>query len=793
MNSGYWLLFGICCWVIGVLLSGCGQKTTLERAQNYVSQSQAHYQEAVNIYKELIKQGKDLDRLHFELGQLYFSQGEFEQAIKELKDSGQSQAKKLLAISYYRLGNFTDAYEVFSKNALLDAQSQYYYGLTAEKLNLFDQALDIYKKIKEKNFASLALARINLIEKQANALEIKEIDPKVYQIIATSPSEDKYPQAGALILLAEEKIEITPENRQVAEMHYVVKILNERGKEEFSESHIDYDTTYEKVELVYARTIKPDGRVVDVGSRHIRDVSKYLNFPLYSNAHVYIISFPEITAGSVIDYKLKIYRHQLINQKDFVFSYPLQTSEPIMQADFSLSLPKEKPLQIKILNEQYNNFGADLNPKKNEVGACVLYTWQFKNIPQIIPESNMPPTVQINPTMILSSFKSWQDIYNWWWNLTQDKIKADSPIKEKAKELIKGKGSPEEKIRAIYNFCAKEIRYVAVEYGQAGFQPHKASDTLKNKYGDCKDKAILLVTLLKEAGIVAWPVLISTKEYYNLNEDFPAVLFNHAIAAVPLEEKIVFLDTTLETCGFGDLPADDQDRRVLIFKDKDDGYLIQPTPLYPARHNLNRQSIAIKINQDGSIWVQKSIFTQGIYDQMQRLWLLYTPPELVGETLGEKIQNISIGAKLTDYNVKNLNNLDEPVRLDYTFTGPEYFTLAGNLRILPQLTSIDTSIVAKDKRKFSIDFGVLDSKETIFEVAIPQNFVLKYIPESFTEENPWLKFSVQYSYKANKLFFQQFTELKKNIVEVEDYLKFKACFENLAKKIKQRVILEKVK
>ncbi|MFA5144825.1 MAG: DUF3857 domain-containing protein [Candidatus Omnitrophota bacterium] len=774
-----------------VLSSGCGQNKDLKQAQEAVSKSKGYYRDAVKAYRALIAAGKDLDKLHLELGQLYYSHGEFKQAVAEFKESRLSPANKFMAISYYRLGNFTDALETFDKEDMPDDEYLYYHGLTCEQLNLFDQALGAYKKITHKAFKPKALARVGMIEKQANRLRIKDIDGKVYDILAGAPAAKEYPQAGALILSCDENIEVSSQGTQVSLLHYIVKILNERGKEDFSETRIEYDSTFEKVELEYARIIKPDGTVTDVGRRHIRDVSKYLNFPLYSNVRVYIISFPEITEGAVIDYKLKVYNNQLINKKDFVLSYAVQSHEPIIAAHFSIATPKNLPLNIKVINDEYNDFGAKLGPLTEERDGNLVYHWHFKDIPQIVPESNMPPDVQINPTLLISTFNNWQDIYDWWWALAKDKIKADEAIKNKVRELTRNAASREQKLRAVYNFCAQRIRYVAVEYGKAGYQPHSAEDIFKNKYGDCKDQAILLVTMLKEAGFSAWPVLIATKEYYNLNEDFPAVLFNHCIAAVSLEDKIIFLDPTAQTCSFKDLPRDDQGRKVLIFRES--GFKIEDTPMYPAEHNLIKQSLRIKINNNETISAQKTIFTFGFYDQAQRYWLLYTQPELIQEMLKEKIQDVSIGAKLNKYNIQNLDNLNAPIALDYDFQGAEYFTSAGSLRIPPQLAFLDASLVAKDKRKYDLDFGVLDIKETILEIEMPSCLAIKYLPDSVSEESPWLKFMVEYKYKNNKIYFRQKVELKKNIISRAEYPDFKYFFEGLAKKIKQRIVAEKIK
>jgi hypothetical protein len=237
------------------------------------------------------------------------------------------------------------------------------------------------------------------------------------------------------------------------------------------------------------------------------------------------------------------------------------------------------------------------------------------------------------------------------------------------------------------------------------------------------------------------------------------------------------------------LPEDDQDRGVLIFKE--DGYAIQRTPLYPAEHNLKKQYLKIKINDDETIIAEKSIFTYGVYEQAQRFWMLYTPPELIQEALKETIQVASIGATLDNYKIENLDDLNKPVVLNYSFRGPEYLIIAGKMRIMPQLASLDTTMVAKDKRKYPIDFSVLGADETILDFEIPEHFTVRYIPSSISEDNPWFKFTLEYKQKNNKIHFRQKIESKRNVISEVEYPDFKVILESLAKKIKQRVILQR--
>jgi hypothetical protein len=297
--------------------------------------------------------------------------------------------------------------------------------------------------------------------------------------------------------------------------------------------------------------------------------------------------------------------------------------------------------------------------------------------------------------------------------------------------------------------------------------------------------------MLREAGFSSYPVLIATKEYYNLNQDFPASFFNHCIAALLLNGKLIFLDPTAQTCPLGDLPAQDQGRKVLVIQEN--SHKISETELYPAAHNLNRQELKVKINGDESMSAEKAIFTYGVYNQAQRYWLLYTQPALVEETIKEKIQEVSIGSVLKRYEVLNLLELNKPVVLRYSFQGFEYFTDAGQLRLLPQLAGLDHSLAAKDARKYPLDFGILDSKETTIEIEIPAGFVVKYMPESISQDSPWLKYSVEYrSAGRGKILFREKVELKQNIISREDYLLFKVFYEKLVKEIKQRIVVERV-
>jgi tetratricopeptide (TPR) repeat protein len=750
--------------------------------------SERYFQEAVDAYRASISRNDNAAQAYYRLGVLYYGRGAFNEARDAFVASGAEEARKFVPLCLYALGEYAQALKFFDEYDCDDDEYRYVHGLTAEKLNLYERALKQYAVITAGPWVDKARARIDAIDRREGGGDIARLDPALASRIDAAPGQEAYPQAGALVLSCDEHIEITPEATEISTLRYTVKILNERGKESFAETAISYDSTFERVEVLWARTIKPDGAVVDVGSRHIRDVSKYMNFPLYSNARARIISFPEVVDGAVIDYAVKVHNNELIDKKHFVIGYPLQSSEPILDARFTVSAPLDRTIRFKNLNAHYNTF-ASLDPLREEKDGMQIYRWQWKNIPQVIPEPQMPPDCEINPTILLSSFASWEEIYAWWWNLARDKMAADDAICAQVRELIAQAKGPEEKARAIYEFCARDIRYVAVEYGQAGYEPHHAADILRNKYGDCKDQAILLVTMLAEAGIEAWPVLIATRDYYDLDPEFPSMLFNHCIAAAEIGGTTVYMDPTAETCSFGDLPAQDQGRKVLMCMR--DGYRIESIPMLPASGNVARQSMSIALGSDESVQGTKTVETTGVYDQAQRYWLLYTQPEIIEQVLQGKVQEITVGGKLLSWKVKHLDDLRVPIVLRYEFRGPEYLTAAGDLRLCPRLAFFDAALAAQDTRRYPLSFSALDTKENVFHIDLPPGFSVRYIPADVREDNEWFSFSVDYVRAGQGLSCRQVFSLKRADVPVTAYPDFKRACERLAREVKQSVVLEK--
>jgi len=230
----------------------CMAKTHLELANEYAAQSKEFFEKAVCEYNLALKEpGADKLKINFLLGKLYYEQGRLEEAIQILssvyeKESKNFAAAKFLAISYFKNGYYTDALGIFDKNKNSeDEEFLYFYGKTCEKQNLFDQAVKVYEKIKGIKYKNPAQQRIAYITVQTKVITVKDItDPYIRDLIKASPEQSEYPNAGAIVLLSEEKFKILSDYTVVQKFHFLVKILNDRGKEKYGEIKLNYDSTY---------------------------------------------------------------------------------------------------------------------------------------------------------------------------------------------------------------------------------------------------------------------------------------------------------------------------------------------------------------------------------------------------------------------------------------------------------------------------------------------------------------------------------------------------------------------
>jgi tetratricopeptide (TPR) repeat protein len=247
-------------------------------------------------------------------------------------------------------------------------------------------------------------------------------------------------------------------------------------------------------------------------------------------------------------------------------------------------------------------------------------TWRVADYAPRRPESLEPPAEEWLPRVQASTYASWEDFGRWWWNLIREELAVSPEMRTKVAELTATSTTPLAKLRAIYDFVVTDIRYNAWEFGINGYRPYSAPVIFSRRFGDCKDKAILMRAMLSEVGIEAWPVIIRA-EGRRFEEDHAQALishFNHCIAYVPAQEGIpeLFLDGTARLHPLEVLPDSDRGARVIIVRDT--GVETVRIPFPTAADNLLRERTVVDLRGEVGPTVTLTRAPSGRFDPRER-------------------------------------------------------------------------------------------------------------------------------------------------------------------------------
>jgi hypothetical protein len=613
-----------------------------------------------------------------------------------------------------------------------------------------------------------------------------QLDPEVSRLIQAAPSQELYPDADVIYLLDEDIEEVFDDGSSKSTVHQVFKIVSESGID-YAECEIGYTPSRVKVSLIYARTITRDGRIIPLKKSAIKVVSPDRDFPDYGAEKELAFSIPGAEIGSIIDLKYVREVEPRI-EGEFYSRFRFQLYNPALLSRYKIIVPEATDIKHLLVNPLKNH------PSRPEIllsEGKKTYLWEYKNIPEILEEDDMPPTNEIAFHILVTTLDSWDEFFRWWNRKVQGKTKPDEGIKEKAVELTRGLSNTEEKIKALFDYVKREVRYALVK--REHDVPRAAKDVFQTGYGDCKDKSTLLISMLKSVGIHAYLVLIPTTNIRNLIEGFPYPgQFNHIIVAIEQEDKYHFLDPTEKASRFDYLPEWDQNRSVIILKENEP--IFAKTPLGRPEENAIFVKQQVKIKPTGSIDVDESRFFTGSKEISARYLLLDLSPKQIREELEELVRKVYPRARLLEYTHSDPLDFKKKFEMSLEYRAIRYCKKAGDFLIfkMPDIRKISTS-TDKKKRRNPIfnDSGSYRKKEAEFN--IPQGYDLYHLPEKVEIKNSHFEYRSSYQRKGQKVLYQAELITKALQIPVEEYPDYRNYSEMMDRSRKRAVLFREKK
>jgi transglutaminase-like putative cysteine protease/tetratricopeptide (TPR) repeat protein len=304
-----------------------------------------------------------------------------------------------------------------------------------------------------------------------------------------------------------------------------------------------------------------EGAVTEIVRARVHRKNGNVEFPLeqVTSSAQPRIRWPELRTGDVVEVAFRSWTGGPVGGRADPPFYRLDyagstATRPVLYNEVDVESPKAHPLFVDVVHGQ-----ADRREDGGVDGRHVVrLVWDRPvNVPD---EPLAPPLSEVLPTVVVSTFRTWNDFRSWYAEAVRGFTEPDAQVRAMAAKLTRDRVSPQDKLRALFDFVADDIRYVNFVSAES-WLPNRPQELLARREGDCDDKALLLITLLRAVGVTAQEVLVQTRltdQPSILRADGAAVpLFDHGIAFLPGENGGLYLDATSPKSRLGPLPAMD--------------------------------------------------------------------------------------------------------------------------------------------------------------------------------------------------------------------------------------------
>ncbi len=554
------------------------------------------------------------------------------------------------------------------------------------------------------------------------------------------------------------RVHFENDGREVTETETVVHIQSQAGVEEFGQLVFGYSSATEKLEVEYVRVRKPDGKVVETPEATAQDFAPDVlkEAPMYSDYRQRHISVAALAPGDTLEYRTVTRVLMPLAAGNFWYEYTFPKGVAVNEDRLEIDIPKAREVKLKT---------PERKPEIQDTGDRRVYTWVVKDIqPDRDKNKEKDEDEGTGPDVQLTTFTDWKQVAEWYAKLQGERMTVDDSVRKKADEITKGAETLTEKARRLYDFVARNVRYVSISLGVGRYQPHSASDVLRNGYGDCKDKHTLFSALLRAEGIQSYPVLIDSSRKLDVDVPSPAQ-FDHVITAARLGTGtgLTWLDTTPEVTPFGLILYQLRNKQVVLASQGSEGGL-QRTPADSPIETFLRFTLDGKFSEFGALDATLDVTAQGDRDwPMRSSFRRYSQAQWKDIV---KVLSASWGlpGDIDDVQLDSIEDTSKPFHLKYHLRQDQYFVVPSasvNFRPIPPLGM--PAIRASEKSTEPLDIGPAGEMDYRVRLQFPSNYNVR-TPTPVKMSRDYGDFSSSYSLSKGTLEGERKLVVKTNEV-----------------------------
>jgi len=561
-----------------------------------------------------------------------------------------------------------------------------------------------------------------------------------------------------------------------------MRVLNRRAANRYLEA-VGFENNDTKVTSIQTWAVSSSGHITQSGKKDIVSEAGYPGFEVYSDDRIKSIAVPGAEDGALVGYEIVTQGRIPINGERF----RLEGMIPFRLSELHLSVPSgsvkwflNHPERVQIVSQ-----------------SPTAVVFRAENRPAIPDEEDTPPISTIAAEVVANydpkgpaALGDWEEAGHDYHALFDNGEKPETEIAAEVSTLSTGKLDDLSKIDALYSYVSREVRYVAIEIGVGGYQPHPAADVFKNKYGDCKDKANLLISMLSKDGIRAYPALVGTRGVIEANPKTPTLAtFDHMIVALPVsaslrpavekfaaydpKSQILWIDPTSEADPVGEVPEMDQGVFALIaYPDHGD---LRQIPTAPAESNGTQYSAHARLQADGTGSADVDVKYFGARNTGAHYFYRKKSRSDLLKFLESRISNYVNGPEFQEASISGIEDSREQVQEKFSFHGDFSSGSAGDSWFFQPLflSGISRPEYGPRPRKLPLDVGTPRQVRGSYRIELPVGMHIASLPNSTQIKSDFGELDVSYSLDGSTLVASLTLSLTQSRIAPEQYPAFR--------------------
>ena len=607
------------------------------------------------------------------------------------------------------------------------------------------------------------------------------------QALQQAGGTKEYANAPYLIVWDKTSTRVMESGLGLVDREMLYKVLTSAGALQLKSLTFNYDPQSAYVEIRQAAIIHGNGQTETIPLERVDDYPAPAR-AIYWGAREKLLPIGRLEPGDgvLVKWFQKGFTYALLDSQQgederyippmkghFYDIVPFYSEVPVQCKSYQVTLPASKRLQYEFYNGEARHF-------VHAEGDQTVFFWEKKNI---MPFENEPGAVDISdvgPKLLLSTSPDWQTKSLWFYKVNEDygSFEFDQAIKRKVDEITRGAVDDWEKISRLTHWVAEEIRYSGISMGQGeGYTLHKGTMTFTDRCGVCKDKAGMLITMLRAAGFQSFPAMTMAGQRI---DRIPADQFNHCVTLVKIKDQYHLLDPTWVP-GVRELWSSAEQQQEYLMG-VPEGMDLKSTPLSPPQNHFARYRISSALDSNGTLRGTMSVQTEGQSDSTLRRGFTRRLRHTWGNQLRDALRLIHPKIKVADLHFPDPYDLSRPFEIRFGFEIPGFATLgkkqayltpiSGRLPFADLLAFLRMNL-SNPKRAHPFRTRCSQLVEVVETLDLPAGYATVYLPELKKVSGSGTDFQGTVGRRGNRLEIREKLTFKKRIYAAEDWDSFR--------------------